>query len=73
MKTIFTKRWFYAAAIRALKTLAQTFVASVGTSTVLGAVDWKMVISASLLAAILSIGTSLAGLPEVPVEEEWEQ
>ena len=55
-----------AAAIRALRTVAQTAVATIGTSAVLSAVDWKMVLSASVLAGILSILTSIAtGLPEV--------
>ena len=60
-----TKNWLKAAGVRAIKTVAQTFVAMVGTSTVFSAVDWKMVISASILAGILSIATSVAGLPEV--------
>lgn len=64
-KQIFTKEWFIAALIRALRTLAQTAVATIGSSAVLSAVDWKMVASASVLAAILSLLTSLAGLPEV--------
>lgn len=59
------KKWVKAAGVRALKTAAQTFVATIGTATLISAVDWKMVISASLLAAILSLGTSLAGLPEL--------
>lgn len=58
-------KWVKAAGIRAVKTVAQTFVATIGTSAVLSAVDWKMVISASVLAGILSIATSVAGLPEV--------
>ena len=49
--------------------MAQTFVATVGTATVMGAVDWKMVLSASVLASILSIATSVAGIPEVEAEE----
>lgn len=57
--------WVHAAGIRAIKTVAQTFVATIGTAAVLGAVDWKMVASASILAGILSLGTSVAGLPEV--------
>jgi hypothetical protein len=65
MKRVFTKEWFMAAGIRSLKTLAQCFVASIGTATVLGEVDWKMVASASILAAILSLATSVAGLPEL--------
>lgn len=64
-KQIFTKEWFIAALIRALRTLAQTAVATIGSSAVISAVDWKMVASASVLAAILSLLTSLAGLPEV--------
>lgn len=62
---IFTKSWFRAAGIRALKTVAQTAVATIGTQTVIGAVDWVMVASASALAGILSLLTSVAGLPEV--------
>ena len=60
-----TKKWLKAAGVRAVKTVAQTFVATVGTATVMGAVDWKMVLSASVLAGILSLATSVAGLPEV--------
>lgn len=60
-----TKKWLKAAGVRAIKTVAQTFVATVGTATVMGAVDWKVVLSASVLAGILSIATSVAGLPEV--------
>ena len=62
---IFTKQWIRAAAIRSLKTICQTAVATIGTAAVMSAVDWKMVVSASILAGILSILTSLAGLPEV--------
>lgn len=69
MTKLFTKEWFVAAGIRALRTLAQTAVATIGTSAVMSSVDWKMVASASLLAAILSLLTSLAGLPEVENEE----
>ena len=65
MGNIFTKEWFRAAGIRALKTCAQTAVATIGTAAVMSSVDWKMVVSASVLAGILSILTSLAGLPEV--------
>lgn len=59
------KEWAKAAGIRALKTLAQTAVATIGTTAVLSEVDWVIVASASALAAILSILTSVAGLPEV--------
>lgn len=63
-----TKKWLKKAGVRAVKTMAQTFVATVGTATVMGAVDWKMVLSASVLAGVLSIATSIAGLPEVKAE-----
>lgn len=65
MGKIFTKEWFRAAGIRAIKTVAQTAIATIGTSAVMGDVNWVMVGSASVLAGILSILTSLAGLPEV--------
>lgn len=63
------KKWLKKAGVRAVKTMAQTFVATVGTATVMGAVDWKMVLSASVLAGVLSIATSVAGIPEVEAEE----
>nr|DAW29976.1 MAG TPA: holin [Caudoviricetes sp.] len=59
------KKWFKCAGIRAIKTVAQTAVATIGTSAVMGEVNWLMVGSASLLAGILSILTSVAGLPEL--------
>ena len=59
-------KWFKAAGVRAIKTVAQTAVATIGTSAVMGDVNWVMVGSASLLAGILSLLTSVAGLPEVP-------
>ena len=59
------KKWWKAAGVRAIKTVAQTAVASVGTAAVLSQVDWKVAISASILAGILSLLTSVAGLPEV--------
>lgn len=65
MKNVFTKEWFKAAAIRAIKTCAQTAIATIGTAAVMGEVNWVAVGSASVLAGILSILTSLAGLPEV--------
>lgn len=63
-----TKKWLKAAAVRAVKTVAQTAIATIGTSAVMGEVNWIMVGSASLLAGILSLLTSVAGLPEVPAE-----
>ena len=60
-----TKKWLRAAAVRAVKTMAQTAVATIGASAVLTAVDWPMVASASVLAGVLSLLTSVAGLPEV--------
>lgn len=62
------KKWLKAAAVRALKTVAQTAVATIGTSAVLGDVNWVAVASASVLAGILSLLTSVAGLPEVKEE-----
>lgn len=62
---MFTKNWIKAAAIRAVKTVAQTAVATIGTAAVISSVDWRLVFSASVLAGILSLLTSVAGLPEV--------
>lgn len=65
MKKYDTAEWIKAAGIRAVKTVAQTAVATIGTSAVMGEVNWIMVGSASLLSGILSILTSIAGLPEL--------
>ncbi len=62
---ITSKQWWYAAGIRALKTFSQTAVAAIGTTALLSEIDWVVVGSASALAAILSLLTSLAGLPEL--------
>ena len=60
-----TMKWFKAAGIRAVKTIAQTAIATIGTTAVMSEVDWLVVGSASLLAGILSLLTSIAGLPEL--------
>lgn len=58
-------KWLKAASVRALKTVAQTMIATVGTSAILSAVDWKLVISSATLAGLLSLLTSVAGIPEI--------
>lgn len=58
-------KWWKAAGIRAVKTMAQTAVATIGTTAVISQVDWLMVLSASVLAGVLSLLTSIGGLPEV--------
>lgn len=63
-----TIRWVKAAGIRAVKTMAQTFVATIGSAAVMGEVNWSMVASASVLSGILSVATSIAGLPELPAK-----
>ena len=65
-----TLAWFKAAGVRAIKTVAQTAIATIGASATMGEVNWVMVGSASLLAGIVSILTSIAGIPEVPEKVE---
>lgn len=62
---VLTKQWLKAAGVRAIKTVAQTAAATIGTAAAIGQVDWVMVASASALAGVLSLLTSIAGLPEV--------
>ena len=62
---MFTKQWWKAAGMRAIKTVAQTAIATIGTSTLLSDVNWVSVVSASVLAGLLSLLFSLKGLPEV--------
>lgn len=66
------KSWAKAAAVRAVKTIAQTAVATIGVSATISTVDWLTVAGASLLAGILSVLTSVAGLPELKEEEKAE-
>lgn len=69
MKNIFKLEWLKAASIRALKTVAQTAIATIGTTALMNEVNWIMVGSASLMAGILSLLTSIAGLPELKDKE----
>lgn len=64
-----TKKWIKKATVRAVKTIAQAAIAGIGTAAAMGQVDWKFVLSASVLAGILSILTSIAGIPEVEADE----
>ena len=63
-----TKEWIKKAGIRAVKTMAQTFIATIGAASIMSDVDWIGVGSATVLSGILSIATSIAGIPEVPAD-----
>lgn len=63
-----TVKWFKAAGVRAIKTMAQTAIATIGTAAAMGTVNWEMVGSAAVLAGIISMLTSVAGIPEVGEE-----
>ena len=65
-----TMKWLKKAGIRAVKTIAQTAVGVIGAGSVISAVDWKMVASAAVVAGVVSILTSIAGIPEVEAEED---
>lgn len=69
MNKAYLKKWVKAAGVRAIKTVAQTAVGVIGASTVVSAVDWRVVVSAAVLAGVVSLLTSVAGLPEVKVED----
>ena len=68
MENVFTWKWLRAALVRALKTVAQTAAATIGTAVMISEVDWRMVVSAALLSGALSLLTSVAGLPEAQEE-----
>lgn len=70
MDANYWKNWLKAAVVRCIRTVAQSAIAIVGTATVMGGVDWLMVGSAALLSGVLSLLTSIAGLPEVHAEKE---
>ena len=64
MENVFTWKWLKAALVRAVKTIAQTAAATIGTAVMISEVDWRIVVSAALLSGALSLLTSVAGLPE---------
>ena len=70
MKTLKSKAWWKAAGIRAVKTMAQAAIATIGASTMITETNWVMVGSATVMAGVLSLLTSVAGLPEVDAEQE---
>ena len=68
--SVSTKKWMKKASVRAVKTMAQTAIGVIGTGAVISAVDWEMVVSASVVAGVVSMLTSVAGIPEVESEVE---
>lgn len=66
--SVSTKKWMIAAGIRAIKTMAQTAVAVIGTAAVVSSVDWKLVVSSAIVSGVVSLLTSVAGIPEVKEE-----
>lgn len=71
-ESVSTQKWLKAAGIRAVKTMAQAAIAGIGTAAAMGQVDWRYVVSASALAGVLSMLTSITGIPEVGSEVEHE-
>lgn len=69
MSELFKKEWWSAAGTRAIKTICQTVISVIGVSTAMGEVDWRLCVSSAVLAGILSLVTSMAGLPEVHKED----
>lgn len=67
--SVSTQKWLKAAGVRAVKTMAQTAVAVIGTSAIVSAVDWKIVISSAVVAGVVSVLTSVSGIPEVESKE----
>lgn len=68
--SVSTQKWLKAAGVRAVKTMAQTAVAVIGTSAVISAVDWNIVVSSAIVAGVVSVLTSISGIPEVESEGE---
>lgn len=72
-ESVSTQKWIKAAGIRAVKTMAQAAIAGIGTAVAMGQVDWRYVVSASVLAGVLSMLTSITGIPEVGSEVEQHE